>query len=328
MQRRYPLDVAWKVLIKDLQLDAFQLLRQAKLPIDLLDRAQPSVTADEYFRFWDSVVLLLNMDDLPLKLVQAVKVEAFNPLMFACLCSENLNIALQRFSRYKLLLGPLRLNVQIDDIQTSATFDAAECETPPPASLLTTEVVFLMQLARLATRQHLIPASVTIPMNSPILNQLEDYFGVPVKVADYAQVSFHAKDAATPFLTANESFWQALEPSLKLKLTELVQDKSFAAHVRASMVQNLASGQCTVAHIASQLAVSQRTLQRKLTEEGTNFQAELNVVRLELARHYLMEMQQSIIETAFLLGYDEPNSFSRAFQNWTGKTPEQYRRTS
>lgn len=326
MQQRYSLDLAWKILLKDLQLDVIQLLRHARLPLDLFDRSQPTVTAEEYFQFWESFVLLLNVEDFPLKLGQAIKVEIFNPLMFACLCSQNLNVALLRFSRYKLLLGPLRLKIDIDETYTLATFTGSETSISPPTSLLITEVIFLMHLTRLATRKHIVPASVTLPETISFHEEAEAFFGIPVDIGDYAAISFHAKDAETEFLTANESFWDVLEPRLKLRLAELVKDSSYTSHVRASIAQNLASGQCTIANIAHQLAVSPRTLQRKLSVEGTNFQAELNHLRLELAQHYLMEMQQSIIETAFLLGYDEPNSFSRAFQSWTGKTPDQFRK--
>ncbi|WP_373883454.1 AraC family transcriptional regulator ligand-binding domain-containing protein [Acinetobacter pittii] len=324
MQQRYSLDVAWKILLKDLQLDVIQLLRHAQLPLDLFDRSQPTVTAQEYFRFWESFVLLLNVEDFPLKLGQAIKVEIFNPLMFACLCSKNLNLALLRFSRYKLLLGPLRLKIKIDATYTLATFTGSETSISPPTSLLITEVIFLMHLIRLATRKHILPASVTVPEKISFHEGAESFFGIPIDIGDCAAISFHVKDTETEFLTANENFWEILEPSLKLRLAELVKDSSYTSHVRTTIAQNLTSRQCTITNIAHQLAVSPRTLQRKLSFEGTNFQAELNHLRLELARHYLIEMQLPIIETAFLLGYDEPNSFSRAFQGWTGKTPYQF----
>ena len=75
-------------------------------------------------------------------------------------------------------------------------------------------------------------------------------------------------------------------------------------------------------NIASELAISSRTLQRRLHQEGTTFQEVLDELREELARHYLSATEYSSAEISFLLGYEEPNSFFRAFRTWTGETPE------
>ena len=79
--------------------------------------------------------------------------------------------------------------------------------------------------------------------------------------------------------------------------------------------------------VSSKLAISNRTLQRHLRQEGTTFQKVLDELREELARHYLSTSSYSSAEIAFLLGYEEPNSFFRAFRSWTGQTPEAVRAT-
>ena len=77
--------------------------------------------------------------------------------------------------------------------------------------------------------------------------------------------------------------------------------------------------------VARKLGTSTRTLQRRLKQEGKGFQEILARTREELARHYLKSSNLSGSEISFLLGYDDPNSFFRAFQSWTGTTPEQAR---
>jgi len=72
--------------------------------------------------------------------------------------------------------------------------------------------------------------------------------------------------------------------------------------------------------------MSKRTLQRRLEAEGASFRALLNASRENLARHYLRNTTLSGGEIAFLLGFEDPNSFYRAFQGWTGQTPEGVRR--
>jgi AraC-like DNA-binding protein len=77
--------------------------------------------------------------------------------------------------------------------------------------------------------------------------------------------------------------------------------------------------------VANKLAVSKRTLQRRLNEESTTFNNELNKPRESLARHYLAKSEMSGGQISFLLGFEDPNSFFRAFHSWTGLTPNQMR---
>ena len=77
--------------------------------------------------------------------------------------------------------------------------------------------------------------------------------------------------------------------------------------------------------VSTRLGLSKRTLQRRLQSEGESFQSVLNMTRERLARNYLSSSTISAGEISFLLGYDDPNSFFRAFQTWTGETPEHAR---
>jgi len=71
--------------------------------------------------------------------------------------------------------------------------------------------------------------------------------------------------------------------------------------------------------------MSERSLQRRLADEGQTFDALLDELRHELALRYLADKTLAIAEVAFLLGYSEPSAFHRAFKRWTGKTPTQAR---
>lgn len=73
------------------------------------------------------------------------------------------------------------------------------------------------------------------------------------------------------------------------------------------------------------MGVSSRTLQRRLASEGVSFREVLQATRELLARHYLTNTQLTYAEVAFLIGFDEPTSFFRAFREWTGETPERVR---
>jgi AraC-like DNA-binding protein len=96
--------------------------------------------------------------------------------------------------------------------------------------------------------------------------------------------------------------------------------------VRSRLIEHLPGGQFGEAEIASSLNVSQRSLQRKLREQGMTFKQLVEDTRRDLGLHYVREPQYSFNEIAFLLGFTEPANFSRAFKRWHGKTPSQFRR--
>jgi AraC-like DNA-binding protein len=321
-QDKFIIDLGWRVLLKDVGLDVQDVLRHASLPLDLFSRDQPTLTAGEYFRLWEAMQHLQNDPVFPLRLGQSISVEAFSPPIFACFCSANLNAALARLAQYKPLCGPLRLDVRLDAQCTVVALTGLPQNAPLPASLIATELVFLVYLARLATREPIAPKAVHVEAQLPQSQAYEAFFRCRVEVGPFSGLTFLSEDARKPFLTANDKMWSVFEPDLRKRLADLNLRSTFRDRVRACLIEVLASGQCTMADVARRLAVSHRTLQRRLQEEGTSFQQELNRLREELARHYLVNSRYSSAEIAFLLGYDDPSSFIRAFHAWTGQTPE------
>ena len=115
------------------------------------------------------------------------------------------------------------------------------------------------------------------------------------------------------------------EPGLKQKLIDLELEASTADRVKSALLEMLPSGQTSIEEVANRLAISKRSIQRRLNAEGSNYQTVLNATREELAKHYLSKSSFSQGEISFLLGFQDTNSFTRAFSSWTGKTPGQFR---
>jgi AraC-like DNA-binding protein len=87
----------------------------------------------------------------------------------------------------------------------------------------------------------------------------------------------------------------------------------------------LAGKRPSLQDVAQELGTSARTLQRRLTDTGVTFQQLVEETRRELARHYLKQPGVELNETAFLLGFEDANSFFRAFQAWEGTSPTEWR---
>ncbi|BBB64005.1 hypothetical protein UNDKW_5732 [Undibacterium sp. KW1] len=171
------------------------LLRLAQLP------------AAQYFGLWQAIEASAGAASLPLLVGAAISVEAFDPPIFASLCSPNLNVAMQRLSAFKKLVGPMTLNVQAGQAKTVITLECYGNEGHIPKSLAMTERVFLTQLIRLGTRYRVIPLEVMLPEVPANLDDYAAYFGLPPKKGALIRLTFSARDAARPFLTANEAMW-------------------------------------------------------------------------------------------------------------------------
>src|SRR4030095_8911584 len=100
---------------------------------------------------------------------------------------------------------------------------------------------------------------------------------------------------------------------------------SFRLSVENALVPLLPHGKARLREVAAKLAMSERTLARRLAPEGTSFNAVLEELRFELAKRYIDDPDLSISEIAWLLGYQEVSAFTHAFKRWSGKTPRQMR---
>ncbi|TKD05167.1 AraC family transcriptional regulator [Polyangium fumosum] len=130
-----------------------------------------------------------------------------------------------------------------------------------------------------------------------------------------------------PLRLANPRLRAYLEEQARSQIESLPHDHGLAARVRRLLVEELRGGAPSQDHIARRLALSPRTLQRRLKDEGVVFNDLLDEQRRALCDRYLQDRSLSIQEIAFLLGYTERSSFYRAFRRWTGRTPQELRKS-
>lgn len=323
---KFQIDPAWRMLMVDLRLDMRAELERAQLPSDLFLRDDVKLAPAEFLRLWQAMEAAIGEPAFAIDLVPRVRHEGFDPAVFAAFCSPDLNTALQRLSRLKPLVAPVNLAVDVGPAQTSVEvrFLGAEAHPVPP-SLVGAELVFFVHLLRSSTGQRLCPRRVEAPLDLPGLQRYEDFLGTKIHRGERTRVVFDAADARAPFILRNEAMWQHFEPTLRQRLDRLQAKASTAERVRACLIERLPSGEVGMAQVAQRLLLSTRTLQRRLGDEGTSFQDVLRDVRTELAQHYLAQPGLSGTQIAYLLGFDDPASFSRAYRSWNGVSPEQAR---
>jgi len=104
-------------------------------------------------------------------------------------------------------------------------------------------------------------------------------------------------------------------------LEKLEDSKSMRGRVESRLIPILQTGEAKMETIARRLGLSRQTLFRKLKAEGVTFERVLGELRHKLACEYLNGKNGSVNETAYLLGFSDAASFSRAFKRWTGSSP-------
>lgn len=129
-----------------------------------------------------------------------------------------------------------------------------------------------------------------------------------------------------PLPRRDPALFHYLERHAAAVAESLPTDAELSVRVRRLVTDSLRGGEPIPARTAKALGISQRTLQRRLRDEGTTFARIVDSTRRELSEHYLTEPNVAVFEVAFLLGYSEPSAFHRAFRRWTGMTPQEFRR--
>ena len=271
----------------------------------------------------EAVGRLCSGEEAALALATGEGLEQFSPPIFAAFCSPDGRTCVERLARYKKLVGPLSF-IASEDADTLTVEMADSSGLAVPGFLAMCESAFLVSIIRRATKEEISPVSASMA-EPPDGDAFPGYLGCPVSHEPRNALVFRADDMRVPFITRNDAMWGYFEPEMARRLSELDADGTFSARVRSALIEMLPAGMSDADEAARKLGVSRRTMQRRLTEEGTTFQAQLNHTRELLAKHYLGNSEMRTDEIAYLLGYAELNSFLRAFNVWTGTSPSEYR---
>ena len=126
--------------------------------------------------------------------------------------------------------------------------------------------------------------------------------------------------------TGNSHLLSTLCASLRaLRCGEGMKRQDLLARMRSAIRAGLPGGKASLQDIADEFRIPAWTFQRRLSDAGVTFSDFVEVVRRDLAEHYIQDPNITVTEMAFLLGYSETSAFSRAFRKWHGVSPRQVR---
>ena len=186
----------------------------------------------------------------------------------------------------------------------------------------------ILQGARLVSQLRIVPGAVRIAHPAPQdVRAHEAFFGCKVEFAarDNALV-FRAEDLARALPRADAQLGAFIRAAANQALARRdVDTGSLLEQTRSIVAEDLARGVPSVEDVARRLAISSRTLRRRLEDLGTSFRELVDATRADLARSYIRDRRMPLAEVAFMLGFSEPSTFHRAFKRWTNVTPAAWR---
>lgn len=298
------------------------VLERAGIP-NILWKEELELSPMEYCRFLSELDEIIT-DDQVLAMSEIGNISTFMPPFFVALCAKNAREGFERFAKYKKLICPLIVDMTDagDVLEFRLSFDIPEVDMPRFSVL--NEQLAILSLIRTGTRKQVIPVRIGSPYDYS--ENMVKCIGIsPEKTKDNI-IAFSREDSELPFITQNNAMTEYLEPELKRRLEEVSKEHSFLGLLEKTLFSAIPGGRFSREEVAQSLGISVRSMQRKLCEESTTYQQEVQKVQKMLALSYITDPEMSIEEIACLVGYSEQPAFSRAFKKWTGMTVTQYRK--
>jgi AraC-like DNA-binding protein len=307
-------------------LDVAAILRRAKLARSRFNVARPQGTTAEFFALWRAVEESGADPSLGLRLGLQALTDEENAVALAALHSASLGEGFQKLVRYKRLVCPERISIEVQDGEARVYVDWLFADEDPPTLL--TDLVFsgLVNLAQQGTKKPVKPLRLELTRRRANEASLRRHFRCELRFDAPADlIVFDEADLALPMVHRNAQLLAVLVPGLELAIAQDDHARTLADDVRMALSESICGDRPAVAKVAKSLGMSARTMQRRLVELGTTYQDVLDDVRRRLARRLLSNTDLGTGEVAFLLGFGEVNSFARAFHAWEGTTPAKWR---
>ncbi|WP_050614134.1 AraC family transcriptional regulator [Bacillus testis] len=311
--------------LKQLGVNTRDLVRKAKLPLTVI--TESVVTVEQYYALWQAYSDIIgDMEAGILKLPIVFETAQYPPSVLAAYHARDYRDALQRMVRYKEMCPPEKLRIVEEGKSCVIELEWLDTEQAGPPMLIGTTLAFLLELGRRGIGNPLKARLVEFTHSFGQVETLEEYFGCPIQLsAKRNRMTLQREDLDRPFISYNAELLEILTPVLEQTLDEQHRNHSITEIVKWIIKRNLTGERLDIQDVASELAMSERTLQRRLTDAKTSFKELLKKARHEQARQYLADPALDIKEVAFLVGYKDQSSFYRAFRSWEGETPLNWR---
>lgn len=284
--------------------------------------------ADYYALLEEIAAALPDATDFPLRVGASMRCDDYGAFGMAWKTAPTLRGSLERAERYARLLTSVAEH-KVQDDPRGAFFRLHRAGARRLALRLSNEATLAsaMAIMREVSPEPLTPLEVHIQHAAPrSIEGHEAYFGCPVRFgSDRDGILLGHLDLARGNRLGDAALSRFLTPHLEEELAAVARETSFEQVLLRRVSDHLSAGPPRAAAVARDMGMSERTLHRRLAEEGLSFQGILEKARRRLAEGLLVQSDHSIAEIAFLTGFSEQSSFTRAFKRWSELTPAAFR---
>ena len=316
--------------LRNRNIEVAPLLRRAGLSEHDLDNRQRRVSAIAQVRLLEYAAEALDDSAIGLHLAQQANLREAGLLFYVTSAARTIGETLPLYERYCRIVNEA-VRVKLLPIQNGIIVEFNFVGLSRHHFRQNAEFVLAANLKGMRENvgRNIRPIGVTFahPRNSN-LQAFERFFGCPVEYGSASdQWSFSHETLAVPLITGDPYLLETLQPFCD----QAARERNTAVGTLRSSVENelqklLPHGKANRQTVARALGMSERTLSRKLADEGTTYDELVDQLRRSLAFQYIKAPSVSMSQIAWLLGYEGSTSFNHAFVRWTGHSPSAVRK--
>jgi AraC-like DNA-binding protein len=313
-------------------LDARTVCLAAQIDPRSVDEPRSRLPASAMERLWTAAEQLTGDADLGLHSAESYNPGALSIVGYVILSCPTAGQALECLARYAPLLNEgLQVSVDHERGTTVCRFGAADgvdsfLQRSPRQAIETLAAGIVLTLARLSTRP---PAPLAVAFRHAAPPSTAEHTRLLGPVLRFGQkdnrVVYPTAALSAAMVSADPALLEVFEGDARQRLEALRSRGTVSGRVQSIVGARLKGQVPSLASIASELAMSERSVQRSLSEESTSYRDIVDEVRKGLALSHLSRPGASAADVAFLLGFSEPSAFTRAFRRWTGLPPSQFK---
>jgi|SRR5215510_13366426 len=308
-------------------LDARALLIAAGIDPAAVETPDARLPTEKISHLWELAVAQSGNPAIGLAQHNVVRPASFDVVGYTMMSCANLRAAFERLIRYLLILSDaFTMAMEEEQAGYRVTFVLVGGGRPIPRQRIEYIVTTLVGFCRWISGRDVNPLAIELPFPAPV--HPAPYgaaFRCPVSFdAPRNSLLFASADMVAPLPTSNPLLAE-LHERFAGEYLQHFDHAQVSYRAREMIIRLLPDGEPRRDEIASELGMSERTLQRRLEEEGTSFIQLIDDTRRELAEQYLGRLQLSFAQAAYLLGFADQSSFFRACRRWFDLSPGQYR---
>ncbi|BFM14473.1 AraC family transcriptional regulator [Maricurvus nonylphenolicus] len=313
-----------------LSIDTTDIYKQLNISDDVVEADNGSISMIKYYELMELAAETSNRPYLGIEMGLACQTSDLGMLGYMLRNAPTFERALELLHNYIVILTPEASTSLIEESDNCILTYQISNSSPEKTrqSMEMTITQYILMIRHILQDDHWQPERIYFEHSQPPAEVLKDFplGGEVIFDHFFSGVSF-PKDLMQ---YANNDFdpklLELLENQVLQTLKDHIVSDSLLDHIRLLISSNLGNTEITADNVASELGMSRRTMHRRLSENGTTFNALREEIVLHIAKESLSKTSASITELAHKLGYADSSAFDRAFKRLTGSKPLEYRK--